>query len=295
MNRIILRDFEERDVDFIYRSKNNRSINQYIVGDFIEYSYDDAVSWVKKCMDSSENYKFWAIAENNDFQSIIGWCGISNIDKKNNNALFHGITINNPIYQDSTAYSEACLFVLEYVFEKLSLNRLYTSCLKTEKFSTLFIESIFPAREGVLRDAFFKDGQYYDLLLYGILRNEYYDAKTKGLLDFKIGYARIKENVNVKTVNVIDLTTFVEAFKSLIQEDDKNSINPQTEIKTLSDWSSLFAVEMSALVENCLGTTLDMYDIESITTIEDLYNMASNHSGQTMDIPSWESYEGTIY
>ena len=34
MNTVAFRDFEERDIDFIYRCKNDENLNSMIVGEF---------------------------------------------------------------------------------------------------------------------------------------------------------------------------------------------------------------------------------------------------------------------
>lgn len=295
MKRVILRRFEERDVDFIYKTKNNRSINQYVMADFKELSYEDAEKWVERCMQVNESFVFWAIAENNEFQNIIGWCGISYIDKKNSNALFHGITINNSNYQDGYACYEASLQVIKYVFETLNLNRLYTSCLASHKFSNIFIETIFSKREGILRNAFYKDGKYHNVVLYAILKEEYYEAKSLGHFESDYVFARIKRNFESIETSIDDLNSFVDAIKGLIKEGDLSYITPLTDIKSLDVWCSLFSLEMIAMIETTMGVKINIYDIADIDTIEELFNLVLLKKTQRKNIdPSWSAYEGNI-
>lgn len=296
MDRIILRNFEDRDVEFVYRSKNTSEISQFVMGDYKEYSYEDAEKWVSGCMQESSKYKFWAIAENDDFQNIIGWCGLSEIDRRNSSALFHGITINNPLYQDGIACYQACLQVLEYVFENLKLNRLFTSCLDSHKFSTTFIESIFLVKEGVLRKAFYKGGEFHDLLLYAILKDEYYEAKLHGEFNLDSVLSKYKKKLKIERCHIENLCTFVESFKTLEPNGDLSFINPQTQFKSLDMWSSLFAIEMVTMIEKSMGVSLNINDIAKIETIEELYNYArKRREGLNDNIPSWEAYEGGIY
>ena len=98
---VIFRDFEERDVDFIYRCKNDEELNSMIVGPFHPFTYQEAVDWVRGCMGEHETYKFWAICTNDETKKIIGWTALSKIDRINQSVFTHSIVIGDRNYQDS--------------------------------------------------------------------------------------------------------------------------------------------------------------------------------------------------
>ena len=83
---VLFRDFEERDIDFIYKWKNDEKLNSLIVGEFKKMSYEEAVNWVHGCMGEHETYKYWAICTNDDEKRIVGWVSLSSIDKVNQSA-----------------------------------------------------------------------------------------------------------------------------------------------------------------------------------------------------------------
>ena len=114
---VCFRDFEERDIDFIYKCKNDEKLNSMIVGQWHPFTHEEATKWVHGCMGEHETYKFWAIATNDEEKRIVGWVSISNIDKVNQSVCFHGIVIGDPMYRDGFAWIESYLFILEYVFE----------------------------------------------------------------------------------------------------------------------------------------------------------------------------------
>ena len=58
---VCFRDFEERDIDFIYKCKNDEKLNSMIVGQSKAFSYEDAVQWVHGCIGSHDIFKFWAV------------------------------------------------------------------------------------------------------------------------------------------------------------------------------------------------------------------------------------------
>lgn len=176
---VCFRDFEERDIDFIYRCKNDEKLNSMIVGAWHPFTYDEAVKWVHGCMGEHETFKFWAICTNDDEKRIVGWISISEIDKKNNSACYHGLVISDPLYRDGTAEIEAYLMILIYAFEYLKLNRLYGTHLVNHLMTKMMADVFFFVEEGCQRQALYKGGKYIDLVLVSILASEYFEHKSK--------------------------------------------------------------------------------------------------------------------
>jgi RimJ/RimL family protein N-acetyltransferase len=192
MNTVCFRDFEERDIEFIYRFKNDEKLNSMIVGEWHPFSYEEAVKWVHGCMGEHETFKFWAICANDEEKRIIGWVSLSQIDKINQCACFHGIVIGDRSYQDGFAWLETHLFIMEYAFERLGLNRLYGSSIVGHKDSNGIGMFLFWEQEGILRQAVFKNGLFYDLLLGSILKDEYFTHKNNGEYEIRSILKRIR-------------------------------------------------------------------------------------------------------
>lgn len=201
---VLFRDFEERDIDFIYKCKNDERLNSMIVGQYHPFSYEDAVKWVHGCMGEHDTYKFWAICTNDDEKRIVGWVSLSNIDKMNQSACFHGIVIGDKLYRDGTAWIESYLFIYHYVFETLSFNRLYGSNIEDQKASTCIGYAMFEIPEGIARQAIYKNGKYNNVIYMSILKDEYLIHKNNGDFElnkiiYRIGRERRKQiNTNKK-------------------------------------------------------------------------------------------------
>lgn len=97
-NSILFRDFEETDVDFIFKCKNDEALIKHIVGNFRRFTYEEAAKWVRRCMDEHETYKFWAIKTNDDDKRIIGWMSLSEIDRVNRSVCHHGLVLADNEY-----------------------------------------------------------------------------------------------------------------------------------------------------------------------------------------------------
>lgn len=180
MKTVAFRDFEERDIDFIYRCKNNEQLNSMIVGEFRQFSYEESVKWVHGCMGEHEKYKFWAICTNDEKKNIVGWVSLSEIDRKNKTACHHGLVIGDPSYRDGISMFEAMLFSMEYAFKTLKIQRLYGSCLAEHKISPSLLKSLGFSLEKRNRDLCFKNNRYYDVLDFALLDTDYYSNINRG-------------------------------------------------------------------------------------------------------------------
>ena len=177
---VCFRDFEERDIDFIYKCKNDEKLNSMIVGQWHPFTYEEATKWVHGCMGEHETYKFWAIATNDEEKRIVGWTSLSKIDKANKSAFFHSIVIGDEKYRNGFPWVETQLFTIAYAFEELQVNRLGYSCLSEHPTSMTIAPVMFFKQEGLLRNAVYKHERYYDEALFSLLKDEYVQHKNVG-------------------------------------------------------------------------------------------------------------------
>ena len=177
---VCFRDFEERDIDFIYKCKNDEKLNSMVVGQWHPFTYEEAVKWVHGCMGEHETYKFWAIATNDEEKRIVGWTSLSKIDKANKSAFFHSIVIGDEKYRNGFPWVETQLFTIAYAFEELQVNRLGYSCLSEHPTSMTIAPVMFFKQEGLLRNAVYKHERYYDEALFSLLKDEYVQHKNVG-------------------------------------------------------------------------------------------------------------------
>lgn len=69
--------------------------------------------------------------------------------------------------------------ILEYVFRELKAHRLWLDVFETNARAIHVYESLGFRREGVLREAIFRDGEYHTQILMSILDREY-EAVRRG-------------------------------------------------------------------------------------------------------------------
>ena len=176
---VYFRTFEENDADLIYQWMNDDELKKLSTGLNRRMCRDEALEWVKARMRHNNYQVFWAICAK-DTDKMIGYACLTDIHYINSSANFSGVIIGDKKYQDGMAWIETYLFVYEYAFERLNLNRLYGSAIDNHKTTMAMRKAMFNTREGVMRQAAFKNGKYYDVSMSSILRDEYFEHRDAG-------------------------------------------------------------------------------------------------------------------
>jgi RimJ/RimL family protein N-acetyltransferase len=196
---VLFRDFEERDVDFIYRCKNDEKLNRLTVGQYHPFTYEEAVNWVHGCMGEHKSFRFWAVCTNDDEKRIVGWISLSKIDSINKSACMHSVLIGDEKYRDGLTWIECVLFLYEYVFEVLDYNRIYGLCLEDQTASRSMAIAMFETIEGVARQSVYKNNKFNNVIYSSLLKEEYFQHKQNGEYKLKKIISRIiKTNTEFK-------------------------------------------------------------------------------------------------
>lgn len=189
---ICFRDFEERDIDFIYKCKNDEKLNSMIVGDYHPFSYEEAVKWVHGCMGEHETYKFWAVCTNDKEQRIVGWASLSQIDHINKTATFHGIVIADPDYHDGYTWINVYLMVYDYAFMQLGLESVYGGALddniQTQMMRSLMFIQIIEGNGNTI----FRNGRFYATSKSVLRKAVYLEHKANGDYEIKEILKRVR-------------------------------------------------------------------------------------------------------
>lgn len=179
---VYFRAFEPEDAASVHEWKNSDELNELTVGLNKKTTMEDDLRWINSIKDHHPYYAYWAICAK-DTDRLIGYASLINIHYINSSAETGAIMIADPEFNDGTAWIETVLFLFEYAFERLNLNRVYGHSLIGHKISNLLEPLMFMQQEGVLRQAAYKNGRYYDVSYAGLLRNEYFAHKEAGDYD----------------------------------------------------------------------------------------------------------------
>ena len=179
---VYVRSFEEDDAVLIYKWLNDDKLKEFSVGVNRRFCMDEALDWVKARMRDNRSQIWWAICAR-DTGKMIGYTSIVDIHYVNSVAFGSGILIGDPDYRDGLAWLEICIFKLEYVFERLNLNRYEGAAITEHPLSVPLADALFYKTEGIKRQAVYKNGRYYDEACFALLRDEYFMHKNNGEYD----------------------------------------------------------------------------------------------------------------
>lgn len=108
----------------------------------------------------------WAIEQKSD-QAMIGRCDLLKYRREHRSAEI-GYALARHAWGQGYA-TEAMRALVRYAFDELTLHRLEAIVLPFNAASIRVLEKIGMQREGVKREAYYIDGQFVDLLCYGLI------------------------------------------------------------------------------------------------------------------------------
>lgn len=72
----------------------------------------------------------------------------------------------------------------------------------------------------------------------------------------------------------MDIKDFIEKFAEAIEVEDLKSLTPETEFRTLDEWSSISVMLTIAFFDEEFEKEISGTDLKSMKTIQDLYDFA---------------------
>lgn len=174
-DRLVLREFVSEDWRAVYAYQNDHRYLQVVdrvprteaeSRQFVEMF----MSWVRE----APREKFQFAVTLRETGELIGNCGIRRHDR-------HGWDADIG-YEYSAAHwgkgyaTEAARQVLTYGFRELGLHRISANCNAANAPSIHVLEKLGMRLEGTVREGDFSKGQWWDRLLWGILKSEWHET-----------------------------------------------------------------------------------------------------------------------
>lgn len=164
----------------VIRWRNDPQVKAY----FFEeepLSLDKHLKWLDKVLDDpSVRYYMIQINEDDDHKALtVGTIGLSHIDWRNRTAEFSWFLIGEAKYRSWGYGKEAIFLLLDYSFNHLNLNRIWLQTMTLNKAASAVYRKMGFRGEGILREHKFKNGEYIDIHVYGLLREEFNALKEE--------------------------------------------------------------------------------------------------------------------
>ena len=177
--RLILRSYEDNDVNDLVEGLNNIEVAKWMAGVPFPYTQEDAKYFIEKAKNSDENVKISLAIVLKENNKVIGGTEIREINKKDGTAS-GGIWINEK-YQKNGYGPEAFSTRNKYCFEVLGLRRIENGYFSGNEKSRKMQLRLGYKDEGVRRKKFLclATGEYMDECVTGLLKEEFIEYKTK--------------------------------------------------------------------------------------------------------------------
>ncbi|WMM24330.1 GNAT family protein [Tissierella sp. MB52-C2] len=167
---VTLRAMEEEDQELLREMVNDPDIEKMVGGYSFPISKSQQNNWFNNNVNNQNNIRLIIETEED---GAVGFANIVNIDWKNRSA-FHGIKIANKKFRSRGIGTDTVMAVMRYAFEELQLNRLDGTIIKyNEPSRKLYCDKCSWKVEGIKRKSVFKQNDYHDELIVGILKEEY--------------------------------------------------------------------------------------------------------------------------
>lgn len=165
-----LRELERCDIATINRWRNDPDLIACLGAPYRYINYDVDDQWYNQYLNSRSNTVRCSIIDHND--QIIGLISLTGIDNINRCATLH-IMIGNAQCRSKGAGTFAVRTMLDHAFNNLNLHRVELSALESNATALHLYEKVGFIREGVKRQCVYKNGAYENMIIMGLLRDNY--------------------------------------------------------------------------------------------------------------------------
>lgn len=167
---VVLRRPEPRDAEFLYTFRNDWEVIQGLGGFSTGYAIKDIHDWIEFHRTKRDEI-IWTIAAA-DTDNCLGHVGLYNIDHRVREAEF-AIMVGDKTWWGKGIGKKVTSAVVDYGFRQLNLHRVHLTVLKSNDRAISLYEKLGFKTEGILRDGQFRDGRYVDVVVMGLLEDEW--------------------------------------------------------------------------------------------------------------------------
>ncbi len=168
--KVVLRAMEKEDCEMIREMFNDPEIENLVVGWALPVSKYAQEKWFENYYNDQKNFRF--VIETKE-DGAIGIATLTDIDWKNRRAT-HGIKLLSKQVRTKGIGTDTVMAIMRYAFDELQLNRLDGSWFADNLPSRTMYMKCGWKEEGVKREYVFKNGQYRDLVIVGVLVSDYH-------------------------------------------------------------------------------------------------------------------------
>lgn len=169
--KVVLREFRSEDLSGIREWVTDEQVTRFLSGTFLKpNTWEQTERFLRSILEGDTGGVNLVIAQK-DSLKYMGHCNLMMID---NVARKAELAIVMPREHHSKGYGgEAIRLLLMFAFDQLNLNRVFLKVHQNNARAIALYERCGFVHEGRLRQEIYQDGRYGDVLVMGILRDEF--------------------------------------------------------------------------------------------------------------------------
>ncbi|MEO8381397.1 MAG: GNAT family protein [Acidobacteriota bacterium] len=165
---VILRAFEREDAERCYRWMNDPSIVRTLKSRY-PIAFQNEIEWLDRAMTASATERHFAI-ERKDDRTHIGNASIHEIEWVSRTAAF-GLFVGEPSAWNRGFGSDAIRTLVRFAFDEMNLRKLRINVFEYNDRAKHVLETQGFVQEGRLRQEFYREGAFHDLVILSIFRD----------------------------------------------------------------------------------------------------------------------------
>ena len=167
---VILRAFEREDAERCYRWMNDPNIVRTLKSRY-PIAFQNEIEWLDRAMHAgvSDSERHFAI-ERKDDRTHIGNASIHDIEWVSRTARF-GLFVGEPSAWNRGFGSDAIRTLVRFAFDEMNLRKLRIDVFEYNDRAKHILETQGFVQEGRLRQEFYREGSYHDIVVLSIFRD----------------------------------------------------------------------------------------------------------------------------
>lgn len=169
-NGFILRRLEAEDADAIWQFKNSKSLQDQLVGFRLGMSHCQVVEWIA-FHNARRDEIILAVSRSSD-SKCVGHVGLYEVDERNRRGEL-GVLIGTAEVRGLGVGKSACRAILDIAFFEFGLHSVYLHVIEDNSIAIKLYTQLGFRKDGVIREAVFKNGVFKGLAHYTLLADEW--------------------------------------------------------------------------------------------------------------------------
>ncbi len=165
-----LREIDREDMIIINSWRSSKELIDYLGAPFRYINKEVDFKWFENYMQNRGTNIRCTIL--NEEEQVLGLVSLTNIDRMNQTAVFH-IMIGDSTHRDKGIGSYATNEILRHAFYDMNLNRVELTVLESNNRAIALYEKLGFKKEGIKREAVYKNGEFINMIFMAILKSEY--------------------------------------------------------------------------------------------------------------------------